>query len=115
MALALYMDVHVPAAITNGLRQRGIDTLTSQDDGTRTAADHALMRRATELHRVMVSCDEDFLRIAATWQASELAFVGLVSLTSGGVRIGQVIDDIELICQCMAPEEIRNQIVFVPL
>lgn len=115
MALALYMDVHVPAAITSGLRQRGLDTLTSQKDVTRRASDQALMRRAAELQRVMVSRDEDFLRIAAHWQTSEIAFVGLISLTSGGARIGQIVDDIELICRCMVTEEIRNQIVFVPL
>jgi hypothetical protein len=34
MPLSLYMDVHVPAAITAGLRRRGVDVLTSQEDGT---------------------------------------------------------------------------------
>ena len=29
------MDVHIPAAITAGLRLRDIDVLTSQEDGTR--------------------------------------------------------------------------------
>jgi hypothetical protein len=29
------MDVHIPSAITEGLRRRGINVLTSQDDGTR--------------------------------------------------------------------------------
>ena len=27
MAIALYMDVHIPQAITNQLRRRGIDVL----------------------------------------------------------------------------------------
>jgi hypothetical protein len=31
MPLALYMDVHVSAAITEGLRCRGIDVLTSKE------------------------------------------------------------------------------------
>ncbi len=29
MALKLYMDHHVPRAITNGLRMRGVDVLTA--------------------------------------------------------------------------------------
>ncbi|MCZ6632842.1 MAG: DUF5615 family PIN-like protein [bacterium] len=33
MALLLYMDEHVPRAITNALRDRGIDVLTTQEDG----------------------------------------------------------------------------------
>ena len=43
MPQRLYMDVHIPAAITEGLRRRGIDVLTSQDDGTREAADEVLL------------------------------------------------------------------------
>jgi len=43
MALRFYMDMHVPAAITQGLRRRGIDVLTSQEDGTREADDEVLL------------------------------------------------------------------------
>lgn len=32
MAIKLYMDAHIPKAITNGLRLRGIDVLTAQED-----------------------------------------------------------------------------------
>ena len=33
MAHALYMDTCVESAITNGLRARGVDVLTTQEDG----------------------------------------------------------------------------------
>lgn len=61
------MDVHVPAAITEGLRGRGVDVLTSQEDGTRRWEDDALPVRATELQRILFTQDEDLLRIAADW------------------------------------------------
>jgi hypothetical protein len=32
MPLSIYMDVHIPLAITEGLRRRKIDVLTSQED-----------------------------------------------------------------------------------
>jgi hypothetical protein len=32
MSVALYMDVHVHAAVTEQLRRRGVDVLTAQDD-----------------------------------------------------------------------------------
>ena len=32
MAIALYMDHHVPRAITHGLRLRGVDVLTAFED-----------------------------------------------------------------------------------
>jgi hypothetical protein len=33
MSVRLYMDVHVRRAVTEGLRMRGVDVLTAQDDG----------------------------------------------------------------------------------
>jgi predicted nuclease of predicted toxin-antitoxin system len=70
MTLPYYMDVHVPAAITEGLRRRAIDVLTSQEDGTRTSQDDELLQRATTLRRVLMSQDEDLLQIAHDWQAA---------------------------------------------
>ena len=51
MAIGLYMDVHIPRAITNGLRLRGVDVLTAQEDETITLPDSALLDRATELRQ----------------------------------------------------------------
>lgn len=34
MAVALYMDVHVSAAITTQLRRRGVDVLTAAEDSS---------------------------------------------------------------------------------
>jgi predicted nuclease of predicted toxin-antitoxin system len=53
------MDVHVPAEITNGLRLRGIDVITSQEDGTRESDDESLLARATELERMLFTEDTD--------------------------------------------------------
>jgi predicted nuclease of predicted toxin-antitoxin system len=70
MALRYYMDVHIPMALTEGLRRRGVSVLTSQEDGTRQADDESLLERATQLDRILVSQDKDLLRIAAAWQTS---------------------------------------------
>jgi len=43
--LAVYMDHHVPAAITDGLRSRGIDVLTALEDGHADADDPVLLAR----------------------------------------------------------------------
>jgi len=47
--LRLYMDVHVKAAITTGVRRRGIDIVTAQEDGSQRLEDAPLLARATEL------------------------------------------------------------------
>lgn len=115
MALRLYMDVHVPAAIMEGLRRRGIDALTSQQDGTRRAADEELLLRATALNRVLVSQDEGMLNLAAKWQAAGWEFSGLVFAPQQGASIGRYIDDLELIAACCSEDEVKSQVHHLPL
>jgi len=58
--IRLYMDVHVRREVTVGLRMRGVDVLTAQEDGAATLPDAELLTRATELGRVLFSQDTDF-------------------------------------------------------
>jgi hypothetical protein len=102
MALAFYMDVHVPAAITAGIRRRGIEVLTSQEDGTRRAADDQLLARATELGRILVSQDEDLLGITRDWQRGQRSFSGLVFAHQQGASIGRCVEDLEPL-DCSVP------------
>lgn len=53
MAVSLYMDHHVPKAITTALRLRGVDVLTSYEDGTDQLDDEHLLQRAHKLKRVL--------------------------------------------------------------
>ena len=115
MSLSLYMDVHVPAAITDGLRRRGVDVLTSQEDGTREADDSELLRRATELRRSLFSQDEDLLRVATHWQRTGRPFAGLVFAHQLGISIGRSIEDLELLAGCCSVEELFNRIIYLPL
>lgn len=115
MALSDYFDVHVPAAIAEGLRRRGIDVLTSQEDGTREADDEALLQRATDLGRLLLSQDEDLLEIAAARQQQEILFAGLIFSHQQGTSIGRCVEDLELIAQCMTPAEAANRVIYVPL
>jgi hypothetical protein len=115
MALRFYLDVHVPAAISQGLARRGLDVLTSQEDETRRADDERLLARATELDRILVSQDEDLLAIAAAWQASGQRFAGLVFAPQEGASLGRYIDELELIAKCCGPAELQSQVQFLPL
>lgn len=115
MALAYYMDVHLPAAVTDALRRLGIDVITSQEDGTGRATDSALLSRATELNRILVTQDEDFLLIAADWQSSGTHFTGLIYGHQLRTAIGQMVEDLELIATCMPTSEIANRLIHLPL
>lgn len=47
MSVRFYMDEHVHGAVTSGLRRRGVDVLTAQEDGQTGADDDSLLDRAT--------------------------------------------------------------------
>ena len=115
MPLRFYMDVHVPVAITQGLRRRGIDVLTSQEDGAREARDEVLLTRASDLKRLLVSQDHDLLRIAHEWQLAGQPFSGVVFAHQQGASIGRMIADLELMAQCCNGEELADKVVFLPL
>jgi len=69
MPVALYMDVHVPQAITDQLRRRGVDVLTAIEDGHSRTGDPALLDRGHALPRPLFTQDADFLKHGALWQA----------------------------------------------
>ena len=63
--VSLYMDQHVPRAITIGLRLRGIDVITAFEDDTGEMIDSELLDRAAEMGRVLFTQDDDLLTEAA--------------------------------------------------
>jgi hypothetical protein len=115
MAHCLVMDVHVPKAITDGLRRTGIDVFTAQELGASTATDERLLELATELSCLLFSQDDDLLKIAAQWQAVGKDFPGVIYGHQLECSIGQTIEDLELISKCATQQELQSQVVFLPL
>jgi hypothetical protein len=115
MALRYYMDVHVPSVIAEGLRRRGIDVLTSQEDGTREADDESLLQRATDLRRILFSQDADLLRIANEWQTRGRSFAGVIFAHQQRTGVGPLVNDLELIGQCCKASEVADRVIFLPL
>jgi predicted nuclease of predicted toxin-antitoxin system len=109
------MDEHVPSAITDGLRLRGIEVLTIQEDGRCQAADDLVIARATELGRLLFSRDKDMLRLGTQFQNLGRRFSGIVYAHQQEVSIGQCVSDLSLICQAGEAEELANRVLYLPL
>ena len=105
MSVKLYMDVHVRRAVTNGLRLRGVDVLTAQEDGARELGDPALLDRATALGRILFTQDDDLLREAAKRMHSREAFAGVIYAHQLNIAVGQCVDELELIAKATEPDE----------
>ena len=115
MPVSLYMDHHVPKAITIGLRLRGIDVLSAYEDGTDQLGDDLLLKRANELKRVLFTQDDDLLEEAAKCQREGSPFSGVIYGHQLRVTIGVCIQNLEIIAKSAEPEELQNQVLFLPL
>ena len=115
MSVALYMDVHVRRAVTNGLRLRGVDVLTAQEDGTARWPDDRLLDRAGELERILFSQDDDLLAEAELRQREGRPFAGVIYAHQLAITIGQCVKDLELIAKAAEPEDLKNRVEFLPL
>ena len=115
MSLRFYMDVHIPYAITMQLRRRGVDVLTSQEDGTKRLDDSNLLDRASGLGRILVTQDDDLLREAASRQNQSLPFVGVIYAPALRVTLGEMVVDLELLSHVSNPEDWVGRVEYLPL
>src|SRR4051794_5859801 len=105
---AFYMDVHIPRAITAGLRLRDVDVLTAQEDHHAEVEDPVLLDRATALKRILFSQDEDLLIEAQRRQLINLPFAGIVYIHQLKMNVGQCVLDLELLAKVANEDELAN-------
>lgn len=115
MPVALYMDVHVPQAVAQQLRRRGVDVLTAVEDGAAELPDDDLLGRSTELGRLIITFDVRFKALAEGWQGSGRRFCGMAYAHPLRTSIGQLVVDLELIAKATEPEHWQNTIEILPL
>jgi len=114
MSLGLLADVHVPLAVTRGLRRRGIDVLTAQEDGAATLPDGILLDRAAGLGRILFTQDEDFLIEVATRRKAHLPHATVV-YGHQFEPIGVCVSDLEIILKSLLPGESMGCLLRLPL
>ena len=115
MAVPPYMDHHVHRAITSGLRVRGVDVLTAEEDGARRLADPVLLDRATILGRVLVTQDQDLLIEAQRRQIEGIPFSGVIYGHQRKVSVSDCIRDLEIIGLAGDSTDVYAKVTYLPL
>jgi hypothetical protein len=115
MTVRLYMDHHVPGAITAALRERGADVLTAHEDGAAELSDDILLQRASALGRALFSRDHDLLREASLLQRAGAAFSGVIYAHQLRLSIGACVEDLALIARAGDAEDVADRVTFLPL
>jgi hypothetical protein len=114
MPVTLYTDVHIPRAITSGLRRLGVDVLTAQEDDAATLSDSELLDRATILRRVLFTFDDDLLEEAHARQAAGVEFAGVIYAHPLKISIGECVHNLQLIAEAADHEDVRNLVTYLP-
>ena len=107
--MKFYLDEHIPKAVAEGLRRRGIDVLTMQDAGRMGDPDRKQLAFAVMKRRVLVTFDDDFLAL----DAAGAPHSGIVFSQAGRRSVGELIENLVLIANVIEPEEMRNHIEFI--
>jgi hypothetical protein len=115
MPLKLYMDQHVPFAITTSLRAQQVDVVTAYEDHSSTLDDPLLLDRATALGRVLFTRDDDLLAEATHRQQNNHSFGGVIYAHQRRVSLSQCIQDLKLIALIGTDADVLNRVIFLPL
>lgn len=114
MAVGLYTDVHISAAVIRALRLRGVDVLTSVEDQTRRFPDQKLLDRATDLERILYTQDDDLVREAMSRIRNGIHFSGVVYSHQLRSPVGQCVADLEIIAKITDPDQLSGLLEYIP-
>jgi hypothetical protein len=103
-----YADEHIPKAVIRGLRQRGVDILGVADAALIGAEDITHLRHARGEGRVIVTQDDDFLRLAAAGESH----AGLVYAPQH-TSVSALIHGLLLIHHVLDAEEMAGHVEFL--
>lgn len=106
--IQFYADEHIGRSIVVGLRRRGVDVLTVSEAGMRSASDLEHLKFAFDQKRVIITQDDDFLRL----HAQGVTHRGIV-YAPHHKTVGEIIRGVMLIYHILSPEDMHNHVEFI--
>jgi len=118
--LKFYFDTNVSRDVSDRLHAAGVDVVRCEDVGMYDAKDVQHLEYATDENRVMVSHDQDFLRLDADWKANGKMHAGIFFLNDSlQGKVGPIYkalkEYVELVVEGAAVIEtdIANQVKYI--
>jgi hypothetical protein len=102
------LDEHIPSAVAEGLRHRGVRILTVNETGMLGAPDKKHLKFAREEECVIVSHDDDFLRLVAEGYSHS----GLVYVPRERT-IGEMVRGLRRLAEVFAEKEESGRVEFL--
>lgn len=107
--IRFHFDENVDGRVIRALQQYGVDVTTAVSANLRTATDVQHLRFAAQENRVLVTHDDDFLRLASQFQTH----AGIVYCHKTKYTVGDLIRQLVLVYEILSPVELKDWIEFI--
>ncbi|MBI4162602.1 MAG: DUF5615 family PIN-like protein [Candidatus Aenigmarchaeota archaeon] len=102
-------DEHIEISIVTALKER-IDIVSIDGIGKKGLSDTEILELAEKDKRAVITRDSDFLRL----HAKGAKHSGIIFIPKF-LSVGSIIKETEVICLLFKPEDLKNNVVFLPL
>lgn len=106
MSITIQADEHIKKGISEGVKRRGVEIYTVEDEGIKGKSDEALLQFAKQKNRVILTNDSDFLEIED--------HPGILYITTQYASIGEIIKEVVRHVDQYTKEEFEDTIFYIP-
>lgn len=106
--ISFYLDEHLGHAVSEGLRIKGVDVLTTLEAGMQGTSDSEQFQYAISRQRVLVTKDNDYLRLSK----GDPNHCGIVFINRAQ-SIGEIVKGLMLIYEVLDADEMRGTIEYM--
>jgi hypothetical protein len=108
-SIRFHLDEHISAHVALGLRRRNIDVTTTAEVGLIGAADRGQLEFAAVSGRILVTQDEDFLRL----HSQGMRHAGIAYCQQQSMSIGEMLRRLVLLSDLLRPEDVAGKVEFL--
>lgn len=108
-SIRFHLDENVNPVIALALRRYGIDVTTTVEANLRSSSDERQLAYALQENRVIVTHDDDFLRLTAV----TINHPGIAYCHKEARTIGEIISALRLIYEVLTPDEIQGRVEYL--
>lgn len=106
--IVFYTNESVSVAVSEGLKRRGVNTISARDAGNLGLSDEEQLAYASKNNLVIVTHDDDFLSIAI-----ELEHTGIAYVHQEKYKVGDLIRRLKLLWETTQSENMMNHVEFL--
>ena len=107
--IAIQCDEHVKSSIINGLKSRGIEAYSVEENNLKGFSDTKLLQYCIKTNRILLTNDEDFLELS-----NKVNHPGIIFITTQFSSIGEIIRAIIKLNDTFSHNQFKNSKFFIP-